>query len=223
MSSRIRPHLTYANVVSTLALFLLVAGGGAYAAKKLKLKNNSVTTPKIKDAAVTAPKIGAGAVTNPKLADGSVTTPKIADSAVNGGKIADNSVTGPKADESSLVFPCSFPAGGAFHSTPGGTCIFTIPPANQTWNQAVAACHSQRATLPTVAQLVGAAPLGGSPLHSVNVWASEVQGGGTPEAPMVNFDANGTLVAVATLALTVSNQNTTIACAYEPASAPASG
>jgi hypothetical protein len=32
---RIRPRLTYANVVSTLALFAAIAGGGAYAAGKI--------------------------------------------------------------------------------------------------------------------------------------------------------------------------------------------
>jgi hypothetical protein len=59
-----KPRLTYANVVSTICLFLLL-GGGAYAAFKLpknsvgskQLKKNSVTTAKIKNGAVTGAKI----------------------------------------------------------------------------------------------------------------------------------------------------------------------
>jgi hypothetical protein len=49
--------VTYANVISTLCLFLLLGGGAALAANRLaknsvgtkQLKNNSVTSPKVKD------------------------------------------------------------------------------------------------------------------------------------------------------------------------------
>ena len=62
--SRLRPKLTYANVMSTLAVFL-VLGGGAYAATRLpknsvgakQLKKNSVTTAKVKKEAITAAKV----------------------------------------------------------------------------------------------------------------------------------------------------------------------
>jgi hypothetical protein len=54
----------YANVVSTLCLFI-VLGGGAYAASKLK--NNSVSTAKIRNAAVTDTKLADGAVTETKI------------------------------------------------------------------------------------------------------------------------------------------------------------
>ena len=70
--SKLRTHLTYANVTATLALFLVVAGGSAYAAKKIKLKNNSVSTAKIRDAAVTSPKVAVGAVTGDKIANGAI-------------------------------------------------------------------------------------------------------------------------------------------------------
>jgi Collagen triple helix repeat (20 copies) len=43
---RLRPHLTYANVMSTIAVFILL-GGGAYAATKLP--NNSVGTQQVKN------------------------------------------------------------------------------------------------------------------------------------------------------------------------------
>ena len=94
--SKTRKHLTYANVMSTLFVFLLIAGGTAVAAKQLgkktvgtkQLKTNAVTTPKIKKGAVTNPKIAVGAIDSTKLADGAVTTAKIADGAVTGAKIA---------------------------------------------------------------------------------------------------------------------------------------
>ena len=92
----IRKRLTYANVISTLGVFLLLAGGTAIAAKQLgkktvgakQLKPNAVTTPKIKKAAVTNAKIKDGAIDATKLVDGSVTSSKIADGAVTGAKIA---------------------------------------------------------------------------------------------------------------------------------------
>jgi Collagen triple helix repeat (20 copies) len=55
---RLRPRLTYANVISTLCLFL-VLGGGAYAATKLP--KNSVGTNQLRAGAVTPPKLSAAA------------------------------------------------------------------------------------------------------------------------------------------------------------------
>jgi hypothetical protein len=76
-----RGRLTYANVISSLCLFLLLGGGAAYAASQLgknsvgkkQLKANAVTTAKIKKNAVTAAKIKNGAVNGEKVADGSLT------------------------------------------------------------------------------------------------------------------------------------------------------
>jgi hypothetical protein len=76
----IRKRLTYANVMSSLAVFLILGGATAIAAKKIgshQLKANSVTTAKIKK----------GAVTSKKIKDGAITTAKIGDAAVTGGKI----------------------------------------------------------------------------------------------------------------------------------------
>lgn len=68
--NRLRGKLTYANVVATLALFLVLAGGTAIAANGLaknsvgtkQLKNNAVTTAKIKNGAVTGAKIQASSL-----------------------------------------------------------------------------------------------------------------------------------------------------------------
>jgi hypothetical protein len=58
VSERIRARLTYANVVATLCLFLLL-GGAAYAATQLP--KNSVGTKQIKNGAVTQKKISKSA------------------------------------------------------------------------------------------------------------------------------------------------------------------
>ncbi len=55
MRDRIRAHLTYANVVATLCLFLVLGGGAAFAATQLP--RNSVGTGQLKAGAVTAGKI----------------------------------------------------------------------------------------------------------------------------------------------------------------------
>ena len=51
---KLRGNLTYANVISTLALFLAISGGAAYAAS---LGKNSVGTKQLKNGAVTEAKI----------------------------------------------------------------------------------------------------------------------------------------------------------------------
>ena len=116
----IKAHLTYANVVASLALFIALGMGSAYAAEKLapksvgakQLRPGAVTADKIRKNAVTAPKIASLAVKQGKIANGAITTAKIADGAITAGKlptgvigtdkIADGSVTGGKIDEQTL-------------------------------------------------------------------------------------------------------------------------
>jgi hypothetical protein len=62
---KLRAHLTYANVAATLALFLALSGGIAFAANQLA--KNSVGTKQLKNNAVSTAKIKAGAVTGPKV------------------------------------------------------------------------------------------------------------------------------------------------------------
>lgn len=118
--NRARPRLTYANVTATLALFLALGGGAAFAATQLapksvgarQLRPGAVTADKIRKNAVTAPKIIALAVKNGKLANGAVDTAKLANAAVSTEKLASSSVstekiaadavTGAKVDEPSL-------------------------------------------------------------------------------------------------------------------------
>ncbi len=73
-----RPKLTYANVMSTIAVFLVLGAGGAYAASHLgknsvgtkQLKKNSVTGSKVKDHSLTGRDIDASTLgTVPRAAD----------------------------------------------------------------------------------------------------------------------------------------------------------
>lgn len=93
---QIRRHLTYANVMSSLAVFLILGGATAFAAiKKVganEIKANSIKTGKIVKEAVTSGKIKKNAVTESKIADGAVTTNKIANDAVTGDKVKESTL-----------------------------------------------------------------------------------------------------------------------------------
>lgn len=70
---RLHGKLTYANVISTAALFLVLAGGTAFAAKEALLPGNSVGAKQLKPGAVTPAKLSAAsklAFTGPKGATG---------------------------------------------------------------------------------------------------------------------------------------------------------
>ena len=77
--------------MSSLAVFLVLGGGAAYAAKKIgshQIKGNSITAAKIRKSAVTAGKIKADAVTTTKIAKAAVRNGKIAPGAVDATKLA---------------------------------------------------------------------------------------------------------------------------------------
>jgi hypothetical protein len=92
---QIRKRLTYANVMSSLAVFLILGGATAVAAKKIgsnEIKGNSITTGKLKKEAVTRAKVKKAAIDSSKLADNAVTTSKIADDAVTGAKVKESTL-----------------------------------------------------------------------------------------------------------------------------------
>jgi hypothetical protein len=82
---QIRGRLTYANVMSSIAVFLILGGATAFAATKIgagQLKANSVKTGKIVKEAVTEGKIKNGAVTTSKIANDAVTGDKVKESSL---------------------------------------------------------------------------------------------------------------------------------------------
>jgi hypothetical protein len=72
MLKRTRPRLTYANVLSTLALFIAL-GGGAYAASQLPA--DSVGTAQLKAGAVTSKKVKDHTLVRKDVAGGQFATP----------------------------------------------------------------------------------------------------------------------------------------------------
>ncbi|HXV05420.1 MAG TPA: hypothetical protein VFP23_05890 [Solirubrobacterales bacterium] len=86
----LRKRLTYANVMSSIAVFLVIGGTTAFAA--IHLSKNSVGTKQLKKNAVTAAKIKKNAVTTAKVKNGTVTTAKLSNRAVTSAKIAANAV-----------------------------------------------------------------------------------------------------------------------------------
>jgi hypothetical protein len=108
---QIRKRLTYANVMSSIAVFLVLGGATALAAGQLgkntvgskQLKKNAVTTAKIKNGAVTGAKLRAGAVSGAALGAGSITNEKLADGAVTGNKIAGGTIGRGNLSEGALL------------------------------------------------------------------------------------------------------------------------
>ncbi len=140
--ARIRKRLTYANVMSSLAVFLVLGGGAAYAAKKIgtnQLKGASVTTAKIKKNAVTASKIKKGSITTPKIAPGAVTNGKLADGLVTVQKLVPGFVapTAEKLSRSANVSATGTVLAGSLgiaqanvtHTSAGFYCFSGLSPA----------------------------------------------------------------------------------------------
>lgn len=106
----IRSRLTYANVMSSIAVFLVIGGATAFAASQLEknsvgakqLKKNAVTAAKIKKNAVTGAKVKDGSLTTVDLADGSIDSAKVLDGSLTGKDVAADSLTGANINESTL-------------------------------------------------------------------------------------------------------------------------
>jgi hypothetical protein len=90
-----RKHLSYANVMATLAFLIAVAGGTAYAA-------NTVFSEDIVNGEVKAPDLHTAAVTGPKIRDGEVSNIDLRADAVDGSKIQDNSISSTEVVANSL-------------------------------------------------------------------------------------------------------------------------
>ncbi len=150
---QIRKRLTYANVMSSIAVFLVLGGATAFAATKIgsnQLKANSVLTGKIKKEAVTTAKIKNGAVAAGKLANAAVTASKIAGNAVTGAAVADGSLTA--ADLASGTLTPSCPGGTVLSQ---GACFETAERAAVSYEAANDTCVAAGRRLPSAAELSG--------------------------------------------------------------------
>lgn len=156
MLGRVRPHLTYANVMVTILAFI-VLGGVAVAATTLP--RGSVGTNQLKGNAVTQRKIHRNAVTQGKIRNGSVTGAKVKDGSLRGADIVSSTLgTVPYAER----------AGTATNATTAqaATTAQTAQTA-QTAASAASAGTAESANTATSAQTAGTATnaheLGGEP------------------------------------------------------------
>jgi hypothetical protein len=120
-----KPRLTYANVVSTLALFLALGGGAALAASRIHSAD-------IAPGAIHAANLHKRAVSSGKLALGAVRSNQIADGAVSSAQIGAGSVA-----PSNLQVPLFFvatPSGGST-AVPSSGAPVVYPIANPNWTQ----------------------------------------------------------------------------------------
>jgi hypothetical protein len=92
---RIRRHVTYANVASTIALVLALGGGSVYAAGK-------ISGSEIEKGAVRSQQIKNREVKRQDIASGAINSKKVSNQSLRGRDIDDDSLTGHDIQESSL-------------------------------------------------------------------------------------------------------------------------
>jgi len=158
----LRDRLTYANVMSTIAVFLVLAGGSAIAViNGKKLKNNSVAGKKLKNKAVTEAKLGDKAVTQGKIGEGAVSGSKLEDGAVTGAKLGDGTVTRAKLGGQAVgAAQLDYPSVGLLRSGR----IVSSPNASQTLMPPVLSAAGM--------SLTGSCSLNGGGDHTANVTLS---------------------------------------------------
>lgn len=138
-----KPRLTYANIVSTLALFLALGGGAAYAASKVSsgdLAPGAVHTSDVFKRAITSGKLAVGAVRSNQVVDGAISSKQLADGAIGAKQIA-NAAIGSKqigaaaVAPSNLEFPVFYAASPKGGSTPVTEGPDPYPLSDSTWTQ----------------------------------------------------------------------------------------
>lgn len=130
-----RPKLTYANVMATIAVFVAL-GGASYAA--VKPPKNSVGSKQIKKNAVVAAKIKNGAVTGPKIAAGAITGAQVKEGSLIGANVQDGSLTGTDINQSSLT---GVRASNVYGVALNGNCTPAAPfPSGVSASQAGTGC-----------------------------------------------------------------------------------
>jgi hypothetical protein len=148
-------RLTYANVVATLALFLALSGGAAYAVGKIdsgdiaaggvhtaNLHKRAVTSGKLALGAVRSNQIATGSVGSDQIAAGAVRSAQIAAGAVGPGQIASAAIGSEQIGRAAvapgnLQFPVSFlasPTAGSARLPTGGEAT-PYPISGGTWTQ----------------------------------------------------------------------------------------
>jgi hypothetical protein len=195
-----RPKLTYANVVATLALFVAVGGASAFAASHLgknsvgskQIKKNAVTTAKIKKEAITAAKIKKGTLTGTQINASTLGTVPTATTATN----ATNATTATTAESASPTVFAHVEEGGTVDAslskgltsadvkpkTPGVYCI-TVPSFTPRGGQVTTEFDGWNAQSATIT--IGGT--GSCPAPAVQVVTTKIASPGTESAILPFF------------------------------------
>jgi len=116
MLRKLRPRITYANVVSTIALALAIGGGTAYAATKIgtsSIRYHAVTGSKLATNAVTASKIKTNSVSSSDVRDNTLTSADIRTGTLQASDFAPNQLPkGDKGDPATSIFGVVATGGG---------------------------------------------------------------------------------------------------------------
>jgi uncharacterized protein YjbI with pentapeptide repeats len=107
MLRKLRLQLTYANVMSTLAVFFALAGGSAYAINEwtgANIVDESLTGADIKNGTLQGADYGFGSVSGARITDNNITGVDIANNAVFSEDVNDDSLTGVDIREQNLSF-----------------------------------------------------------------------------------------------------------------------
>ena len=164
MLRKLRSRMTYANVVSTIALALAVGGGTAYAATKIGTDNiryHAVTGSKVATNAVTASKVKNSALSGADLRDNSIRGADIRTGTLEASDFAPGQL--PKGDPATSIFGVVTAAGTlangknvtSLSSTDAGVYTATI-------NQDVSKCAAVATLVGGVAGTVTAQPTAGN-------------------------------------------------------------
>jgi hypothetical protein len=119
MRPGLRPRLTYANVMATVALFVAL-GGGAYAATALPA--NSVGSKQLKDGAVVRGKIKNNAINRSKVLDNSLTGADIKESSVARVPLAKTADTAAALDKATYKTAAGTAPAGSAANVATATC-----------------------------------------------------------------------------------------------------
>jgi hypothetical protein len=166
MMKRMKGQLTFANVMSVIAVFLAL-GGTAFA---VQLGKNTVGSKQLKKNAVTGAKVKAEAITEAKVKAEAITGAKVKADAITGAKVLNGSLTGadlaPASIDQSKLAPgttgiASIPNGSVGSAKLGtiDTHIASVPlPDNTVLQRAVASCAAGEKLLSGGVNLATAGP-----------------------------------------------------------------
>ena len=175
MRGRIRAHLTYANVASSLALFIALAGGTAWATHEVinssDVVDNSLQSVDLKDNAG----VKSADVLNDTVTGGGLAATDLKPSSVGTSEVADNSLSGGDINESTLQGSC--PSG--MTAVNSDLCFDSADrsPLFQNWAQALETCRAAGRRLPSVVEANEARVL----LSTGQYWTGDIFDDGTAQ------------------------------------------